>query len=189
MDNPNSTPIYQYVAPMSASLEPPEPIILASSYELRPCLVAIGHNQPFSTVGVLSSHQEGNELLATPKESFNLLINSGLDPALQDLVLLQHFYMGLNLFTFEGVFLSFSISGARFVLISGHTPCTSLHDEFLEEKKEFPRQDEEVSIATLQTFQSHDLAINPKPLVLQNPVREKEIPPLEILSNNDFGGA
>jgi hypothetical protein len=87
--------------------------------------------------------------------------------------------MGLNLFTFEGVFLSFSISGARFVLISGHTPCTRLHDEFLEEKKESPKQEEEVSIATLQTLQSHDLAVNPKPLVLQNPLREEEILPLE----------
>jgi hypothetical protein len=70
MDNPNSMSIYQYATPMSATLEPPEPIILASSYELRPCLAAIGHNQPFSTAGVLSSHQEGNELLATPKEIF-----------------------------------------------------------------------------------------------------------------------
>jgi hypothetical protein len=82
MDNPNSMPIYQYVAPMSASLEPPEPIILASSYELRPYLVAIGQNQPFSIARVLSSHQEANELLATLRESFNLPINSGFRPSL-----------------------------------------------------------------------------------------------------------
>jgi hypothetical protein len=94
MDNPNSTPIYQYAAPMSASLEPPEPIILASSYKLRPCLVAIGQNQPFSTAKVLSSNQEDNEpkvlcsdqedneLFATLRESFNLHINSGFKPSL-----------------------------------------------------------------------------------------------------------
>jgi hypothetical protein len=112
MDNPNSTPIYQYPAPMNQSLEPPEPMILTSSYELHPCLVAIGQNQPFSTAKVLSSNQEDNkpkvlssnqegnepkvlcsdqgdnELLATLRESFKRLINLGLDLALQDHVLL-----------------------------------------------------------------------------------------------------
>jgi hypothetical protein len=111
MDNPNSTPIYQYPTPMNQSLEPPEPMILATSYELHPCLVAIGQNQPFSTakalfsnkkdneLKVLSSNQEGNEpkilcsdqgdneLLATLRESFKRLINLGLDLALQDPVL------------------------------------------------------------------------------------------------------
>jgi hypothetical protein len=106
MDNPNSRPIYQYAAPMSTSLEPPEPIILASSYELRPCLVAIGQSQPFSIALVLSSNQEDNEpkvlssnqednepkvlcsdqedneLLATLRESFNLPINLGFRPCL-----------------------------------------------------------------------------------------------------------
>jgi hypothetical protein len=91
---------------MSASLEPPEPIILTSSYELRPCLVAIGQKEPFSTAKVLSSNQEDNEpnvlssnqednepkvlcsdqednkLLATLRESFNLPINSGFRPSL-----------------------------------------------------------------------------------------------------------
>jgi hypothetical protein len=61
MDKPNSTPIYQYAAPMSVSLEPPEPIILASSYELHLCLVAIGQNQSFSIAKVLSSNQEDKE--------------------------------------------------------------------------------------------------------------------------------
>jgi hypothetical protein len=96
MDNPNSTPIYQYPAPMNQSLEPPEPMILTSSYELHPCLVAIGQNQPFPTAKVLSSNQEGNEpkvlcsdqgdneLLAILRESFKRLINLGLDLALQD---------------------------------------------------------------------------------------------------------
>jgi hypothetical protein len=81
-----------------------------------------------------------------------------------------------------------SISEARFVLISRHTPCTSLHDELIEEKKELsPKQEEKVSIATLQTFQFYDLAIHPKPVVLRNPLREEEILPLEILSNDDVG--
>jgi hypothetical protein len=98
--------IYQYAAPISPSLEPPKPMIFTSSYELRPCLVAIGQNQPFSIAQVLSSNQEDNEpnvlssnqedkepkvlcsnqedneLLATLRESFNFLINLGLDLAL-----------------------------------------------------------------------------------------------------------
>jgi hypothetical protein len=184
-------------------------MILTSSYELHPCLVAIGQNQPFSTAKVLSSNQEDNEpkvlcsnqegnepkvlcsdqedneLLAALRESFKHLINLGLDLALQYLVLLQHLYTGLNNIAFGGVFLSLSVSGVRFVLISGHTPCTSLHDKLLEVKKEpSPKLEEEVFISILQTFQSHDLAIHPKLVVLQNPLREEVILPLEILSNN-----
>ena len=160
-------------------------MILISSYELRPCLVAIGQNQPFSIAKVLSSNQEGYELLAKLRESYNLLINLGLDLALQDPIPLQYFYTGLDNIAFGGVLLSLSISKARFVLISRHNPYTSLYDELLEVKKESsPRQEEEVFIATLQTFQSHDSAIHPKLAVLQNPLREEVILPLEILSND-----
>jgi hypothetical protein len=159
---------------MNQSLEPPEPMILTSSYELHPCLVAIGQNQPFPTAKVLSSNQEDNEpkflssnqegnepkvlysdqgdneLLATLMKSFKRLINLGLDLALQDPVLLQYLYMGLNNIAFGAVFFSLSVSGARFVLISRHTPCTSLHDKLLEVKKESsPKLEEEVFIATL----------------------------------------
>jgi hypothetical protein len=92
-------------------------------------LVAIGQNQPFSIAKVLSSNQEGNKpkvlcsdqgdnkLLATLRESFKHLINLGLDLALQDPVLLQYLYMGLDNIAFGGVFLSLSISKARFVLV------------------------------------------------------------------------
>ena len=122
---------------MSASLEPLEPMIFTSSYELRPCLVAIGQSQPFSTARVISSNQEGNvpkvlssdsvgnELLATLRESFNLPINLGLDP--QDPILHQHLYMCLDNTILGGVFLSLSNREERFFLISGHTPYTSLH--------------------------------------------------------------
>jgi len=161
-------PIYQFLAPMSASLEPLEPIIFISSYKLCSCLVAIGQSQPFSTARVISSNQEcnvpkvlssdqvSNELLATLRESFNIPINLGLD--LQDHILLQHLYTGVDNIVLGGVFLSLSISKVRFVLIiSGHIPCTSLHDEILEvEKESSPKLEQEVFIATLQMFQSHD---------------------------------
>ena len=58
---------------------------------------------------------------------------------------------------------------------------TSLHKKILEiEKESSPRRRKEVSIADFQTFQSHDLAIQPKLVVLQNQLREEEILPLEI---------
>ena len=77
--------------------------------------------------------------------------------------------MCLDNTVFEGVFHSLSKSEERFVLIiSGHTPCTSLHDKILEvEKESSPKLEEGVFIATLQIFQSHESAIHPKPLVLQ----------------------
>jgi hypothetical protein len=48
----------------------------------------LSSNQEGNEPKVLSIDQEDNELLATLRESFNLLINSGLDLALQDPVLL-----------------------------------------------------------------------------------------------------
>jgi len=55
----------------------------------------------------------------------------------------------------------------RFVHI-GQTHCTSLHDEIQEVEKELsPKLEEEIFIATLQTFPSYDSAILPKPVVLQ----------------------
>jgi hypothetical protein len=84
MDNPNSTAIFKLSAPSETSHRPWESSkpIFAPNYELCPKLVAIGHNQPFSTAGVLSCDQEDNELLATPRESFNLPINLGFRPSL-----------------------------------------------------------------------------------------------------------
>ena len=69
-----------------------------------------GQNQPFSIAEVLSFNQEDNELLATPRESCNLSINSGLDLALQDHVFPRYFHIGLNHITFGRVFLSLSVS-------------------------------------------------------------------------------
>ena len=58
--------------------------------------------------------------------------------------------MGLDNTVLGGVFLSLSHSEERFVLISGHTTCTSLHNEIVEvEKESSPKLEEEVFIATL----------------------------------------
>jgi hypothetical protein len=99
----------------------------------------------------------------------------------------------------RGAFICLSISEARTILdkIIRITPCTSIHDELLEEEKESSlKQEEEVLIAISQSLQSQDLAISPKPSIPQNlnPSKTKEIQTLEILFeikgdlfNADFG--
>ena len=49
----DSTPIYQYAAPMSMCLEPPKSIepILTPGYELRPCLIKLIRDQSLSGEG------------------------------------------------------------------------------------------------------------------------------------------
>jgi len=48
------------------------------------------------------------------------------------------------------------------------------------EKEPVPRQEEEVSIARSQPFQSQTLAIDPNPSIPQNSPREEEIPTLNL---------
>ena len=127
MDNSNSIPIIEFFAPSETSHRPWESTRPAPNYDLCPELIAIGQNQPFSIAEVLSFNQEDNELLATPRESFNLSINYGLNLALQDHVFPRYFHIGLNHITFGRVFLSLSVSKARYVFIRGHPSCTSLH--------------------------------------------------------------
>ena len=93
MDNSNSTPIIEFFAPSETIHRPWESTSPAPNYDLCPELIAIGQSQPFSIAEVLSFNQKDNELLATPRESFNLSINSGLDLALQDHVFPQYFHI------------------------------------------------------------------------------------------------
>jgi hypothetical protein len=51
-----------------------------------------------------------------------------------------------------------------------------------------PRQEKEVLIAKSEPLQSQDLAIDPKLLIPQNPLREEEIPPLESSDLSDTVG-
>ena len=106
---------------------------------------------------------------------FNDLIITSPDLAIQDPILLQHFYMGLSKDSMEslnaasrGAFLHLSASEARSMLdrVSGNTPCTSIHNELPKEEKESsPEQEEEVLIAKSQPLQFQDLAVNPEPLI------------------------
>jgi hypothetical protein len=93
---------------------------------------------------VLNFRQLEEESLATSWDRFNDLISTGLDLAIQDPVLLQHFYVGLIKDSAQsldqpsrGAFLHLFHSKVRSMLdrISGKTPCTSIYNELLEEEK------------------------------------------------------
>ena len=124
---------------------------------------------------VLNLRKLEEESLGTSWDHFNELIITGLDLAIQDPVLVQHFYMGLSKDSMEsldaasrGAFLYLSASEARSMLdkISGKTPCTSMHNELLEEEKESsPKEEEKVLIAKSQPLQSQDLAVHPEPSI------------------------
>ena len=130
--------------------------------------------------------------------SFNDLIITSPNLAIQDPVLLQHFYIDLSKDSMEsldaasrGAFLHLSASEARSMLdkISGKTPYTSNHNKLLEEEKESSsKQEEEVLIAKSQPLQSQGLAINPEPSILQNPnpPKEEEIQPFKISCEDDL---
>ena len=82
----------------------------------------------------------------------------------------------------RGAFLHLSASKAMTILdkIIRKIPCTSIHDELSEkEMKSSLDQEDEALIAISQPLQSQNLAINPEPLIPQNPPRKEEIPPLE----------
>ena len=122
---------------------------------------------------VLNFRQLEEESLSTSWERINNLITTSPDLAILDPMLLQYFYMGLSKDSTQsldqasrGASLCLSISEARTILdrICGKTPCTSIHDELLEEKSS-PDQEEEVLIAKSQPLQSQDLAINFEPSI------------------------
>jgi hypothetical protein len=147
---------------------------------------------------ILNFRQLEEESLGTSWDHFNELIITGPDLAIPNPILLQDFYMGLSKDSREsldlaswGAFLYLSASEARSMLnnISEKTPCTSIQYELPgEEKESSPGQEEEVLIAKLESLQSQDLAINPKPSISQNlnPPREKESQPFEISCEDDL---
>ena len=112
---------------------------------------------------VLNFRQLEEESLVTSWERINDLITTGLDLAISNPMLLQHFYIGLSKNSMEsldaasrGAFLHLSASEARSMLdkISGKTPCTSIHNELIEEEKESSLdQEDEVLIAKSQPLQ------------------------------------
>jgi hypothetical protein len=95
-------------------------------------------------IEVLSFRQLEEESLSTSWDHFNKLIITGLDLAIPDPILLQHFYTGLSKDSREsldlasrGAFLHLSASEARCMLnkISEKISCTSIHYELPVEEK------------------------------------------------------
>ena len=143
-------------------------------------------------IEVLTFKQKEKWYLGASWDHISSLIIASPDLAISDPMLLEHFYMGLSKDSTQsldiasrGAFLCLSVSEARTILdkIIGNTPCTSIHDELIEEEKESSSaQEKEVLITKLQPLQSKDLAINPEPSIPENPnsSKEEEIQPLEI---------
>ena len=114
----------------------------------------------YVSLACMNCRQLEEESLGTSWDHFNELIITGPDLAIQDPVLLQHFYMGLSKDSREflnvasrGAFLHLSTSEARDMLdrISRKTLYTSIHNKLLvEEKESSPEQEEEVLIAKSQ---------------------------------------
>jgi hypothetical protein len=89
-------------------------------------------------IDVLSFKQKAKESLGAAWACFNGLVNSGPNLAIQDHMLLQHFYMGLSGETAQfidstsgGAFLHCSASEGRNILrkILENTPYTSIRDD------------------------------------------------------------
>ena len=100
---------------------------------------------------VLSFKQKEKESLGTTWACFNDLVNSGPDLAIQDPMLLQYFYIGLNGETAQfldtssrGAFLHCSASEGRKIL--DNTPYTSNHDDGLEDVVEKTPEEEPVIV-------------------------------------------
>jgi hypothetical protein len=136
-------------------------------------------------IEVLTFKQKEKESLGAAWACFNDLVNSGPDLAIQDHMLLQHFYMGLSGETAQlldttsgGSFLHCSASEGREILskILENTPYTSIHVESPKDVVETTPEEE-------------PMIVEPKPLptpleastILQvpEPPKEEEIPPLE----------
>jgi len=115
----------------------------------------------------LTFRQLEHESLSKSRERFNELITFGPDLGFPDPLLLQHFFLGLAKDSKEsldlasgGAFLHLHIIKARPMLEKVVQSYSKLS---LEEKESPPEQKEEVFVAKIQSLQSQDLAINPKP--------------------------
>ena len=132
-------------------------------------------------IEVLSFKHKEKEYLGVAWARFNDLVNSSPDLAIQDPMLLQHFYMGLSGETaqfldtsFGGAFLHCSASEGR--KIQENNPYTNVHDDGPEDIVE-------------ETPEEEPMIVEPKPLAtplqastvfqVPKPSKDEEIPPLE----------
>jgi hypothetical protein len=142
----------------------------------------------------LNIKQHDKEPFVGSWDHFIDLIFTGPKLDIPESTIFQDFYMGLNKDDAQRLdsaskryFLGLSTSKAMVIIdrFCDCTPSTSI----------FPKQNEEVSIAELQSFQSQNSAINHVSSIPQNPQKEESIlhfksPPCEFKGNIiDFGRA
>ena len=115
---------------------------------------------------------------------FNDLVNFGPNLAIQDPMLLQHFYMGLSGETAQlldttsrGAFLHCSASAGRNIL--ENTPYTSVHDDILEDVVEKTPEEEPMIVEPKHLTTPLEASIV---LQVPKPPKEEEILPLENMS-------
>jgi hypothetical protein len=143
-------------------------------------------------IEVLSFKQKEKESLGAMWAHFNDLVNSGPNLAIQDHMLLQHFYVSLNgetaqIFdtTSRGAFLHCSASEGRNVLrkILGNIPNTSIHDDGPEDVIEKTPEEEPVIVESepLTTPLEASTVLQ----VLEPPKEEEILPLKNILEFED----
>jgi hypothetical protein len=91
---------------------------------------------------VLSFKQKEKESLGMAWERFNALINTGLDLAIQDPILLQHFYMGLNRETSKYLDTASGGSHLHVFTNSGRSFLTKILENTPEEIEKKPLEEE-----------------------------------------------
>jgi hypothetical protein len=87
---------------------------------------------------VLSFKQEETESLGMTWDRFNVIINTGPDLAIQDPILLQHFYMGLDRKTSKRLDTALGGSFLHVSTNSGRSILTKILDNTLEEVEKKP---------------------------------------------------
>jgi len=138
-------------------------------------------------IEILSFRQLEEESLGESWDRFIDLTLTGPNLSIPREILLIHFFKGLSRENKQTLneasrvsfhHLSASEAWNLIDLMSGKSPSIYIPEN---EKEPIARQEEEVSIARSQPLQSQTLAIDPKPSIPQNSLREEGIPTLNLL--------
>ena len=130
---------------------------------------------------VLSFRQKKKESLGMAWEHFNILIKTGPNLAIQDPILLQHFYMGLNRKTYRRLNMALGGSFLHVSANTGRSILTKILEDAPKEVEEKPLE-EESQIAKSESKE------NPSPTsaILDPEAPKKEETPIWILCLNSM---
>jgi hypothetical protein len=132
-------------------------------------------------IEVLSFKQKEKESLGTAWACLNDLVNSGPNLAIQDHILLQHFYVVLMERPHSFLIQLLEVPSCIALLVKGeisleNIPHTSIHDNGLEDVVEKTPEEEPVIVETVPLTTPLEASIV---LQVPEPPKEEEIPPLE----------